>query len=687
MGPCRTDRIGEGMHKKSALLIKTITIALVMLALAKYFKNWPMMWDLPMWDETFYMGNGIYNWDSRSFRHHENSPLYSYIYRMAGVFMDDPVRLIQVVGLTGSLGALFAVFAGSYAISRNMLLAASGVALLVVCDFGMVMPRLIFPAIIFLIVGAAAAYQFSLLATRLALLALAALLAAFIRPEFALAFHIYFLLALGVLGHAICSRARRSQFSERRAQWLIFAGVMVLILLITSMWTFPTIKGGERALMAFGQHYSLYWATITGATMDPFLNWKAIMADQLPSARSEMHALMTYPAKVMGFLIFNVIGFFWKICDSIHVGWIKQPVVMVAIALSVAMLLLVAGHTLVSRKGERVVLKSLLADLATWFPLALPVLVSILLIYAREHYIAVLASLAVIGSAVVARHVVKSTPMQNAAALVLGLVLVVFLQPAPVEEKGNMQVVQGLRAQGNMGRLLELDGGWCYYMPSSCTSRFMLDIPGNVPYMEYIAKENITAIVLSKSLIGFATANQRSDFLALANDPDRFEWKKIHLNDDHSLLVKLNAEPELGGMFADNLISFISDMRLGKRSGAIENKGDTTIWIRPGSKVPTTFKLDVGRISEEFRCSRLRLIASMPRADSVMDANRSELGISLTITSESAQPLTARVDLQNQVDVEVRPTPNEKAQIEVYGSGSRLDGRGLLIKISPLSCR
>jgi len=140
-------------------------------------------------------------------------------------------------------------------------------------------------------------------------------------------------------------------------------------------------------------------------------------------------------------------------------------------------------------------------------------------------------------------------------------------------------------------------------------------------------------------------------------------------------------------MFADNLISFISDMRLGKRSGAIENKGDTTIWIRPGSKVPTTFKLDVGRISEEFRCSRLRLIASMPRADSVMDANRSELGISLTITSESAQPLTARVDLQNQVDVEVRPTPNEKAQIEVYGSGSRLDGRGLLIKISPLSCR
>jgi len=155
------------MHKKSALLIKIITIALVMLALAKYFKNWPMMWDLPMWDETFYMGNGIYTWDSRSFRHHENSPLYSYIYRMAGVFINDPVQLIQIVGLMGSLGALLAVFAGSYAIGRNMLLAVSGVALLVVCDFGMVMPRLIFPAIIFLLVGAAAAYQFSLLATRL----------------------------------------------------------------------------------------------------------------------------------------------------------------------------------------------------------------------------------------------------------------------------------------------------------------------------------------------------------------------------------------------------------------------------------------------------------------------------------------------------------------------------------------
>jgi len=269
----------------------------------------------------------------------------------------------------------------------------------------------------------------------------------------------------------------------------------------------------------------------------------------------------------------------------------------------------------------------------------------------------------------------------------LGLVLVVFLQPAPAEEKVNMQVVQGLRAQGNMGRLLELDGGWCYYMPSSCASRFMLDIPENVPYMEYIAKENITAIVLSKSLMGFATTNQKNDFLALANDPDHFGWKKIHLNDAHSLLFKLNAAPELGGMFADNLISFISDVRLGKRSGAIENKGDATIWVRPGSKTPTKFKLDVGRISEEFHCSRLRLITSMPKAEGVLDAEKSERGISLIITSESAQPLTARVDLQTQVDIEVRPTPNEKAQIEVDGSGSRLDGRGLLIKISPLSCR
>lgn len=674
------------MCRRNSWLIKFVAVALLLVGLARYFQGWPMIWDLPMWDETFYMGNGIYTWDSRSFRYYENSPLYSYIYRMAGAFIEAPEDLIQAVGLMGACGSLLALFACSYAIGRNLLVAVSATALLVICNFGMVMPRLIYPAIIFLIVGAAAAYQLRLLAPRLALLALAALMAAFIRPEFALAFHIYFALTIAAAGHAVFSRARRAQLQERRVEWVALCGALVVIVLIASMWTFPTIKGGDRALMAFGQHYSLYWATITDATMDPFLNWKSIMADQLPGARSEFHALMIHPTKVMGFLLFNVLGFFGQIGDALHIGWVSHPVVMIAVMAAVALLLFIAVKTLVGLKGERGLLIPLVKDLAIWFPLALPVLVSIVLIYAREHYIAVLTSLLVIGASVIARHVVKGSPLQNLAALALGLVLVVFLQPAPTQEKVNMQVVQGLRSQGDMGRLLELDGGWCYYMPSSCTSRFMLDIPDGVPYLEYIAKENITAILLAKTLMGFATSNQKSDFLALANDPDRFGWKKVPLTDAHSLLVKLNTEPAVGGMFADNLISFISEKKPGKRAGAIENKGDATIWVRPGSKAPTTFSLDVGRISEQFKCSRLRLIASVPKADHVMDADHDERGINLIITPESTQPLVAMVALQNQADIEITPAPGEKARIVVDGTGSRLDGNGLMIKVVPSAC-
>lgn len=676
------------MCRRNRFLIKFIAVALVLAGLVKYFHGWPMIWDLPMWDETFYMGNGVYTWDARSFRYYENSPLYSYIYRAASVFIVAPEELIQTVGLMGALGSLIALFACSYAIGRNMLLAVSATALLVCCNFGMVMPRLIYPAIIFLIVGAAAAYQLRLLAPRLALLALAALMAAFIRPEFALAFHIYLVLALVATGHAVFSRARRAQLLERRVEWMTLCGALAVIVLIASVWTFPTIKGGERALMAFGQHYSLYWATTTGATMDPFLNWKAILADQLPGARSEFHALMIHPVKVVGFLLFNVGGFFGQIGEALHIGWLNHPVVMAALMVAVALLLFTLVKTLAGTKGERSLLMPLGKDLFIWLPLALPVLVSIVLIYAREHYIAVLTSLLVIGASVIARHAVKSTPIQNLAALVLGMVLVVFLQPAPTQEKVNMQVVQGLRAQGSLGRLLELDGGWCYYMPASCASRFMLDIPASVPYLSYIEKENITAIVLSKTLMGFATSNKKGDFLALANDPGRFGWKKVPLTDSHTLLVRLNAEPAVGGMFADNLISFMSDKKTEKRSGVIENKGDSTIWVRPGSKVPTTFSLDVGRISEQFKCSRLRLTASMPLPTdgNAVDADRSDRGIGLTITPESAQPLAANVALQNHADIEITPGSNEKARIVVDGKGSRLSGNGLLIKVVPLSC-
>lgn len=69
-----------------------------------------------------------------------------------------------------------------------------------------------------------------------------------------------------------------------------------------------------------------------------------------------------------------------------------------------------------------------------------------------------------------------------------------------------------------------------------------------------------------------------------------------------------------------------------------------------------------------------------------MNADHDEPGIILTIAPESAQALAAKVALQNQADIEFTPVPGEKARIVVDGTGSRLDGRGLLIKIVPSAC-
>lgn len=634
-----------------------------------------------MWDETFYMGTGIYTWDSQTFKLYENSPLYSYIFRIAHIFISRPEDLIQAVSLMGAAGSLLALFACSYAIGRNMLMAVACTALLICCNFGMVMPRLIYPAIIFLAVGAAIAYNLRTPAPKLALLALATLMATFIRPEFALAFYIYLALTILTLAYTAITSQKRQALRQSWADSITLGLSLVAIFLIAKKWTFPIIKGGDRALMAFGQHYSLYWATTTGATMDPFLNWKAITSQQLPGAHSEAQALFHYPAKVLGFLFFNIKNFFIQIGDALSIGWAHQPVAMIALAAAIVML---AAH--LPRSAKKTSLqRSSLWDISLWIPLALPVAISIVLIYAREHYIAVLTALLVIGASVLARQHLKSTPLQNYAAAVLSLVLLACLQPAPKIEQINMQAVNGLRTQGTMGRLLELDGGWCFYMPAACTSTFMLDIPERTPYAEYIQNENITAIVVSKTLMGFATSNNKADFLAIIANPDQFGWKKTPLTKSHYLLTKLAAVPTVGGMYVANMTSFVSDKRLGDHAGTIVNQGDMTLFIHPGIKSPTGFALDVGRISEQFKCKLLKLTASISKDVTADAIARGGAVVDLTITAASSKVLHARVDSQHQAVLEISPTAGSKAHIVVDNAGNP-DSDWLLIKVQPSDC-
>ena len=170
--------------------IPALTTLILFIGATVYLQNWPEIWDISLWDETTYMANGIYVWNI-PFSVYEGSPLYSYLYKLLHILISPPVELFLSMGLIGVTSAIITIYFATWYISRSLLLASAAFCLLILSNFMMSEPRLIYPAITILLLGAAIGFSMKVFFVRSIILALTCFLVAFIRPEFALAFQLF----------------------------------------------------------------------------------------------------------------------------------------------------------------------------------------------------------------------------------------------------------------------------------------------------------------------------------------------------------------------------------------------------------------------------------------------------------------------------------------------------------------
>jgi len=132
-------------------------LAIAALALARLFIHWPRIWDVGLWDESFYLGEGLNN-APYLMSQYEAFPLYSKFYHVLAVVFGngDVPRLYMVGGLLVILLGLFGVGLGVWAASRSLGVTIASMAIVALTG-ALIWPRVVFLNLFILGVGFAAA--------------------------------------------------------------------------------------------------------------------------------------------------------------------------------------------------------------------------------------------------------------------------------------------------------------------------------------------------------------------------------------------------------------------------------------------------------------------------------------------------------------------------------------------------
>jgi hypothetical protein len=569
------------MNRKpsSAVLIGSITI----LCVAMFLQNAPHIWDLQMWDETFYMANGVFRWD-RHFRFYEVSPLYSYLYRIASQFLSDTATLHLWMGVTVIAAAIIATAASVMLVSGSVALSAITTAIMLASGYSEALPKLVYAAIAIMALGFAASTRLPRLHSKMACISATSFVVSFIRPEFVIAFYAATVISIGAF-------AFRFRAARHEPLWCgVTIALLGMVAILSKLWVFPILNGGARALQAFGQHYSLYLYKTGVIKIDPFFNYERILATYLPGATSESDALKRYPARILGFFAYNIVNGIKAGLAAVYGIAVNHPI----LALSVVAL---AGYCAMRRKHGA----TAFGDLASWIVLAAPTTISIILIFARDHYLAVAATLLMLLAAILVRRAApRDTPVGAAAVLVLTTILV---HPLPRAAQPRLEAAMALRAQKPFGALLEMDGGWCYYAPRNCHSVYALDTR-NANMMQYLDEGHINAVMVSAPMREWASQNGHRQFASFL-DNGAPGWSRSSLSGDYALLRRDQLDTTgWGNVFTSNLMSYVHANHVGHGPGTVSQLTDTSLFVHPGANDPTSVAIDPGRLAKDAGCSR-----------------------------------------------------------------------------------
>jgi hypothetical protein len=528
------DRL-QGLFRSKRFCI-LISFVFGLLTLVKI--NWymPHSYDIWLWDETWYLHNGIseprdlfYFGDS-----YENAPLYSSFYTIVHYFWHDPIYTYFYGGAIVIVLSLVISFVAFFVVSNSLLFSLACVGILTIGNAANTWPRVCLAAIALIGATFVSAHLCKTLFSAASVVTVGAFLAALIRPEFVLSLYLLTLVT------AILAIKKVINF---RSTWCSAADVPALIsiaclLSLAVVWSFPILRLSARGFSAFGQHFAVRVVAEQKLHINPWVNWQRITEQAFPGANSVVSAFIVNPGAVGRFLFENALGTI-RLAISTYILSITPwrglsriiPLVFYAV---LAYQVLRACPLKVSQMSRFSRADKIMACAIIIF--MTPVAISCIVVYPRDHYLVLWVFLVLMLISVFVRHLkLEGYPV---AIVLSSCILFWFTPPLHVMSQPNLNLIEKLRDLKGISTMVEIDGGWCTYLSPQCKTIFAYDLDKAVDLQTYFDENRVDTIFVSKELLSFAPVAANPQFARIIQDPTANGWTVKTLNRDNYLVMR-----------------------------------------------------------------------------------------------------------------------------------------------------
>lgn len=472
----------------------------------KYIAGFERFTDITLNDESYYLYNGV-NLLRNGLPNAQLSPFYSVWYFFLSLFQSDNISLyyLNFEIITVFLPVCIYILLRRHKVSGVAAFIVSFFFLISYADFA-AFPKVTHFALIVILFSLILASLFRTYIIKLTVLLIFGLIVSYIRPEFFISFIIFSLIYIIVFIR-----------SYKKYNFRILSRVLItIIILISALVTIGNpLSGGNRGFLAFSQHFSVNWTTWTNNNMSPWRNSKDIIRRNFGDSKTILECYSNNPDAFIRHINSNLKTFSKVMNMEVrHSNLIIKGSILsrkLEFMFLVFSLLLMAIIKLIIKR-ERI--KSQFKEnfnqrKELWLMLVIyiiPVTISSLLIYPREHYLSMLIVL--LSILFITIIMIPEGKINYGRNIMISMVLgIMFLAAAPrisdlkyfSDYKPNLTIINYLRSLkiSDEVNILDAEGGYNIYIPHY---NRVNEYSKNCFFRDFLAKNKINMIIPSYKL-------------------------------------------------------------------------------------------------------------------------------------------------------------------------------------------
>lgn len=505
--------------------------------------------DIALYDESSYL-----NWGRQgTVVLAEHGPLYAFWYHLLSSLEHDPIKLYYLnYRITTVLpAALIFLVLRLNRVTPIIALFCSFAFLFSPLNF-VTIPRVCHLALAIILIGFVSLSLTKAPLSQAIALTISAVLASYVRPEF--------YVSCGLLGVTILLMfiiGGRKSFTIRNAALLCFGSFLAASLAL--VWGIP-LSGGNRSMVAFGQHYSRNWVMWHHAdTINPFTNWEAIIQHDFGTVTTPVSALLSNPLAVGHHVWANFLQLPRAMAKTIFGSFPSlNSTATILLLLSVGAAISVFGALIIyKRKGQFQLnhyvvagvprnIKRYIFEGSLILILLAPLILSVGFIGPDRHYLVMGCGISIVAIIILFFSARREPQYKNSYRKLVATCLVGFLVAYPcatlyrhfIREQPNLKTIRFLHSLKitEPVNVLEAEGGFGYYVGTNYNR--IPEYEKNTGFNKFLHDRKINMIVLSNNLERDERFFSDPEWLKFLTNPQKFGFTQFRLPlADRSLLV------------------------------------------------------------------------------------------------------------------------------------------------------